>query len=138
MGRSKHVITGPDFLVEHHNAARSPGRKVDWSAFDATYENKYGNKELKAGTVVSLDDATGKIIPRNTGNSDLAEGLLASSANENSDHDSLSGYGLIIGGHVYENMLHLDGGSLSTIKTELENSSDYGWIFETYADDRNT
>lgn len=137
MGRNTHNISRPDFLVEKQNAARDPGRQVDFDAFGASYENEYGNVELKAGTVVSLD-SNGKIIPRDSSGGDTAEGLLASSVNEGSDIEALSGYGFILGGHVYEDMLILDGGTLSTIKGELENASDYGWIFSTYSDDRNT
>lgn len=134
--RTSTATSRPNFLVEQANAARDPGRQIDWSAFDATYENAYGNKELKAGTVVALDGTTGKIIPRDTGTGDTAVGLLASSANQNNDSESLSGYGLIRGGVVYENLMDLDGGDLATIKTELQDASDYGWDFVTYADDR--
>jgi hypothetical protein len=136
MGRTTRNITKPGFLVEQGNAARDPGRQVDWDAFGASYENEFGNVELKQGMVVSLDDTSGKIIPRNTGDSDLAEGILASSANEDSDEDSLSGYGLIRGGVVYEDLIDLDGGTLSTIKTELNDNNPYGFNFASYNDDR--
>lgn len=135
MGRTTRNITKPGFLVEQANAARDFGHQIDWAAFDASYENAFGNVELKQGLVVSLD-ANGQIIPRDSGNGDVAQGLLATSANENSDDDSLSGYGLIRGGVVIEDMIDLDGGTLSTVKTELQDNSDYGFEFVTYSDDR--
>jgi len=133
--RTTHNISKPGFLVEQQNAAREPGRQIDWSAFGASYENEYGNKELKAGTVVSLN-ANGKIIPWDSAGGDAAQGVLATSANEDSKQESLSGYGFIVGGVVYEDLLDLDGGVLATAKTELNNNSEYGFHFVPYNDDR--
>lgn len=135
--RTKTTVSRPRFLVEEHNAARHPGKQVDWAAFGAPYQDANGNVVLKAGTPVAVDDTTGKLIPRS--GTAPAEGLIATTASESqaSDSDSLSGYGFIMGGVVYEDLLdNPEAVDLATLKTELKNASDYGFEFVSYADDR--
>lgn len=137
MSRTITNISRPDFLVEHQNAARDFGHQVDWDAVPTSKENAYGNKEIKAGTVVSL--VSGKIVPREDvadAGANPAVGILVSTANEDSDTDSLSGYGVVTGGVVIEDMLLTGTVGLSTAKTELQNNSDYGFNFVQYSDDR--
>ena len=137
--RTDTVVTRPRFLVEEHNAARHPGKQIDWSAFGTDYQDAEGDVVLKGGTPVAVDDTSGKLIPRDTGAGDTAVGLLATTASEKkaSDHDSLSGYGFIIGGVVYEDLLpNPAGADMSTVKTELQDASDYGFEFVGYSDDR--
>lgn len=137
MGRTVRNFTRPDFLVEKHNAARDFGHQVNWSAVDAAKENEFGNKELKAGTFVSV--VSGKIVPRDDVSDAVANpamGILVSSANQHSDTDSHSGYGIVRGGIVIEDMMITGSVSLSDAKSELQSNSDYGFNFESYSDDR--
>jgi len=62
-----------------------------------------------------------------------AKGLLASNAEENSRVDSLSGYGVIVGGVIYETLL--PESLTAAVKSELQDHST-GFAFETYEDTR--
>jgi hypothetical protein len=98
-----------------------------------------GKRAIKAGTVMA-ELSSGLIVPRaNRPGSETAIGLLATEALEDSQAASLSGYGVIIGGVVYENLLpEQSGGSLNaTYKTELQTAGvGTGFAFLTYGDDR--
>ena len=98
-----------------------------------------GDKFIPAGEVMDEIDATGLLVPRAAG-ADVAGrttvGLLASNANENRGIgrvESLSGYGVFIGGHVYENLLPrtLDADA----RTALLGLPGGGFSFETYEND---
>lgn len=137
MSRTTTNVTRPDFLVEHHNAARDFGHQVDWDAVPTSKENTHGNKEIQGGTVVSL--VGGNIVPREDvadATANPAQGILVSTANEDSDTDSLSGYGIIRGGVVIEDMILTGTVALADAKSELQSNSDYGFNFESYSDDR--
>lgn len=62
-----------------------------------------------------------------------AKGLLVSNADEASKTDSLSGYGVIVGGVIYETLLPV--ALTATHKTELQ-SHGTGFVFETFEDTR--
>ena len=74
---------------------------------DTAYTGGSGAKHLPAGTIVALP-AGGKAVPAvdNT-----AKGVLISAADEPTGSargvrtDALTGYGVLIGGHLYENLL---------------------------------
>jgi hypothetical protein len=95
-----------------------------------------GNKVLKAGTAVGELLGAGKIGPRVL-TTNPAVGLLATTAVENDPVASRSGYGVIAGGIVYENLLPdaVAGVVPAGIKTELAANSK-GFLFQTYGDDR--
>ncbi len=98
-----------------------------------------GPKMLKAGTAVGdAASTTGKLRPR-VASSNVAIGLLATNAIENDRSAAQTGYGVIIGGAVYEALLPDAAGSprvlASGIKTEL-NAAGTGFAFVLYADDR--
>jgi len=69
----------------------------------------------------------------------VACGMLVSNAVENSKSDSVSGYGIIVGGNLYENLLPDATGTPAVlsdeIKTELANAGT-GFYFEQYGDSR--
>lgn len=89
-------------------------------------------KVIKAGTVM-CQLSSGKIVPRvNRPGSEEAKGLLMTTAIENDRSASLSGYGMIVGGVIYENLLPE---TITSYKTELENNG-LSWVWETYADNR--
>jgi hypothetical protein len=96
-----------------------------------------GSKVIPAGTVMAAL-ASGLVIPRAavTG-AETAIGILVSSANEGSRSDAKSGYGLLIGGAIYENLLPEAAGSPAVIdsdwKTELQ-AAGTGFSFHQYSD----
>lgn len=112
------------------------------NASTATYTQNsggVGKRAIKAGTVMCAL-SSGKIVPRaNRPGSETAIGLLATEALEDSQAASLSGYGVIIGGVVYENLLpEQSGGTISaTYKSELQTAGvGTGFAFLSYGDDR--
>jgi len=95
-----------------------------------------GSKVVKSGTIMA-ELSTGKIIPRKsvTG-AETAIGFLVGDAEENAPQDTLSGFGLIIGGVVYEDLLpDRDESAFATWITELKTAGP-GLRLETYSDDR--
>lgn len=99
-----------------------------------------GAKVIPAGTVVCKLTG-GKVVPRAIRpGSETAIGILESDAIEGAREDALSGYGCIIGGAIYENLLPEASGSPavinSTYKTELQTAGvGTGFAFYQYADD---
>jgi hypothetical protein len=93
---------------------------------------------IPAGTVMA-ELSSGKVIPRAIiPGSETAIGLLETEASYLDRAAALSGYGIIVGGLVYENLLpDANGGSTinSTYKTELQTAGvGTGFGFATYAD----
>lgn len=91
-----------------------------------------GSKVIKAGTVL-CQLTSGKYVPRAARpGSEEAVGLLISAATENSTTDALTGYGIIVGGVIYETLLPE---TITSYKTEL-GTNGLGWVWLTYADGR--
>jgi hypothetical protein len=106
----------------------------------ATYAGRAGsgNKVLKAGTAVGTLLGGGKLSPR-VAATNPAVGLLATDAVENDPVAALSGYGLITGATVYENLLPdaVAGAIVAGIKTELNTAgASRGFLFKTFTDNR--
>lgn len=101
---------------------------------EATYiDSKAGKKVIKAGTVMVQIAATGKIVPRSARpGSENAAMLLWTTATEDSRVDAKSGYGCLIGGVIYEDLLPED---ISTWKSELATAGAL-FQYETYSDSR--
>lgn len=89
------------------------------------------NKSISAGTVM-CQLSSGLIVPRavRPGSED-AIGLLETDAAENSRADSLSGYGVIVGGVIYETLLPE---TITSYKTELA-AGGSGFVWAVYGDD---
>jgi hypothetical protein len=140
MARTVYVGSRPGFIVDHSSINRNSGRQIDWTAVNASFvDPATGKKKLPAGTAVGEVTAGGKVAERVV-TTRPAIGLLASDAIEDDRSAALSGYGVIIGGVVYENLLpDATGGPppvlAAAIKTEL-NASGTGFVFEMYGDDR--
>lgn len=104
-----------------------------------------GDKVIPAGTSMAVIAGSEKIAPRidrdiSAEATETAIGLLASSAIEGEKHAALTGYGIYVGGVVYEELLPDDGDAEwedGTIPAELQ-AAGTGFVFETYADDRVT
>lgn len=98
-----------------------------------------GYKRIPAGTPMGTllsgnDSMSPRVVTTNP-----AVGLLATEAHENSRSDSRSGYGLFLGGVVYENLLPGATGTprviASAIKTELQTAGvGTGFSFKQYVD----
>lgn len=99
-----------------------------------------GDRVIPSGTVM-CKLSSGKVVPRaNRPASETSYSLLETDAVENDRAAALTGYGQIIGGAVYENLLPEASGSpaviSSTYKTELQTAGvGTGFAFLQYADD---
>ena len=142
MPRTNHTVGGASFIADHGSIVRDPGRQIDWPnvgvVAGVSGVNADGKKFIKAGTVVGDTLGAGKISPRVV-TTNPAKGILATDAVEGSEQHSLTGYGMLIGGAVYEALLPQSTGSPRTldsaIKTEL-NAAGTGFAFIKYADQR--
>jgi hypothetical protein len=97
-----------------------------------------GMRSIKAGTIVA-ELADGTIIPRaDVTGAETAVGFLISDAQEGAKHDALTGYGVMIGGVVYEDLLpDRDHADFATWIGEI-NDAGPGVRLETYSDSRAT
>lgn len=124
----------PAFVVDWNSITRNSGRIIDWAQVSgANYTRADGSKFVKAG-VPLVQLASGKVAPyANRPGTETAIGLLMSFADQNSRVDPVSGYGVIIGGVIYENLLPetLAAG----IKTDLATAGT-GFSWQTYQDNR--
>jgi hypothetical protein len=98
-----------------------------------------GVRSILSGTVMCAL-TSGKVVPRSIRpGSETAIGLIETDAVENDRAASLTGYGIVIGGAVFENLLPDAGGGTtinSTYKTELQTAGvGTGFAFYQYADD---
>ena len=88
------------------------------------------DKVIPAGTTV-CQLSSGKIVPRVARpGSEEAIGILLTNATENSRNDAKTGYAVIVGGVIYENLLPE---TITSYKTELETNGT-SWAWQTYAD----
>lgn len=104
-----------------------------------------GAKTLPAGKVV-VELSGGKIAPRSDRpGSEVSMGILETVAIENEPSHALTGYGVIVGGVLYENLLpDAAAGTTGTLpdayKQELvgntSNPKSTGFAFEQYQDNR--
>lgn len=92
-----------------------------------------GRKVIPAGTVMVQIAATGKIVPRAVRpGSENAAMILWSTATEDSRVDAKTGYGCLIGGVIFEDLLPE---TITSWKTELTNAG-ARFQYETYSDSR--
>jgi hypothetical protein len=140
MPRQSFQVSQPGFIVDYQSIVLNSGRQIDWANVAAGFvDATTGKKVLPAGTVVGELLGGGKVSPRVV-TTNPATGILAAQALEGDLDAALSGYGVIVGGRLYENLLpDATGGPPATlaaaIKTELGTNS-HGFSFETYSDDR--
>lgn len=115
--------------VEALDAAIESG---DTATFKVSYSQE---KVIPAGTVM-CELSSGKIVPRaDRPGSETAIGLLWSTATEAAymaNNDALTGYGVIVGGVIYETLLPE---TITSYKTELETNGT-SWVWATYSDSR--
>lgn len=130
--RTTQCVSTPSFIADPASAARSTGRQVDWANVDSSFAGSDGKKVIPAGHRV-YETTEGKIIPKQTAAQEPLLGLIETNAIEGDKSAALSGYGVIIGGVVYTELLPetLD----STAQAELA-AVGTGFAFETYSDSR--
>lgn len=97
-----------------------------------------GDRVLPAGTVIGTLLGSGKASPR-VASTNPATGILETEARENDPVAAKSGYGVIKGGMLYENLLPDASGDPAVlpdaVKTEL-NAAGTGFAFDQYSDAR--
>lgn len=97
-----------------------------------------GTKQIPAGTVMCRL-ASKMCVPRAIRpGSETAIGLLATDASQDDMSAAKSGFGLLLGGAVYENLLpDFSNGSWATFKSEMQTAGvGTGFAFLTYEDTR--
>lgn len=92
----------PHWVADYHSLdLHGAGAPMDWAAWTDAKYGVAGRREIPTGTAISLSDA-GKIIPADGTRPTL---LLMSNAKEALPSDSISGYGVVVRGNIYENQL---------------------------------
>lgn len=127
----------PPFILGQSSVRRGSGRQIDWSAVPDSYKNADGKKEIPAGQIMA-ELASGKVIPRvNVSGAETATCILETYAVEGSRVDAKSGYGDILGGVIYENLLPDSGeANFGTWKGELNAAGvGTGFSWRTWSDD---
>lgn len=133
-------VTRQPFVADRDSLDHDTGHTIDWAnvAAGATY-GVAGKRIIKAGTVMGeLLSGNGSLSPRVV-TTNPAVGILATDAYEDSESDAVSGYGLIIGGVLYENLLPEATGTprvlAAAVKTELQTAGvGTGFAFKQYVD----
>lgn len=101
--------------------------------------SRSGKKFIPAGTVMVVYAANKMMVPRAARpGAETAFCLLASNAIEDAPHNAMSGFGCLIGGAVYQNLLpDYANAAWATFKTELNAAgvgTGFAWL--TYEDSR--
>jgi len=141
MPRTTHAVSRPSFVVDWNGVVRDTGRQIDWANVGAGYiDATTGKKVLPAGTVVGDLLGAGKISPRVV-TTNPAMGILLETAVEDDPAAALSGYGVMVGGPVYEALLPDASGSprvlAAAIRTELDAAvTSTGFGFHVWEDVR--
>jgi hypothetical protein len=139
MGFTTTKLTQAGFVADHTSVERSTGRQIDWANVSASYiDATSGKKVIPAGTRMGELLGSGKISPRVV-TTNPAVGILETNAIEGDRAAALTGYGMMIGGVLYEGLLPGATGSPRRIpsaeRTELDTAGcTFKW--ETYEDNR--
>lgn len=121
------------FIADPASIEQIPGRRVKWAAVsDDFIVESTGKKKLPAGSIVDeLED--GQIVEHGGSDATVSPedagatlGILLTDANEDASEEALTGYGILVGGVLYDNLLpDASGDPLSiggTAKTALVNA----------------
>jgi hypothetical protein len=130
----------PGFIVDYHSMDQGVGGQISWEDVPDSYKDAAGFKSIPAGKVMGVVPSgvkAGKLVPHDSaliGGANPAAtefALLASGAYENSKVAAISGYGTIVGGVIYENLLPDSSGNpkvlAPALKTGLGNSGKFTW-----------
>ncbi len=130
VGATSITIVASDFFVPSGSTAYYGG---------TSFTTQFGNRMVRAGTVMDLA-ADGTLVPSALNSVGLSSYcILETNAFEDAPTDSATGYGSIIQGVIYENLLPEAGGGppkviTSAWKTELL-ARGGAWVFLQYSDD---
>jgi hypothetical protein len=120
-------LATPGFLVDYHSMIIGTGRQIDWAKTPVSYVDPVtGKKRIPAGKIV-VTLPSGLAVPHDSTDADAATStdvaLLTTSADEEywKVDSSMTGYGTIKGGVIYENMLPDSTGNPKVIPTALRN-----------------
>lgn len=135
MPRTTSFPSRAGFIADDNSIVRDTGRQIDWAhvATDGTY-GATGSRVIPAGTVMGELLSGAKTVSPRVVTTNPAVGILETDASENDPVAAKSGYGFIIGGAVYQNLL-AGGAPDATTKGEL-NGAGTGFAFLTYSDAR--
>lgn len=101
------------------------------NASTATYRVSQSRKKVIPGGTVMCRLSGGLLVPRAVApGSEQAIGLLIGTAIEGLPEHALTGYGLIVGGVIYETLLPE---TITSYKTELETNG-LSWVWVPYVD----
>lgn len=135
-----------NFVADPASIEQIPGRRVKWAGVDDSYiVTSTGKKRLPAGTVVGefadgeVAEYPGTWVGASPDEDNTALGILVSDANEGAPEEALSGYGVYIGGVIYENLLPGSTGDPQVLPTQTK--TDLGtaltrFYFVQYVDSR--
>lgn len=138
MGRTTSYVSLPGFVADPNSIDKNTGIVIDWASVDSARENAAGDKVIEAGTIMA-QKSSGKWIPRlDVSGAEKAGGILETTAVEDESVAALSGYGCIIGGVIYSNLLQETGETdFATWLAELNDTGvGTGFAWQTYADNR--
>lgn len=141
MAYTTHNVSTAGFIADVSSITRNSGRQIDWANVDVSYADAVtGKKHLPAGTVVGeLLSGNGTVSPRVV-TTNPATGILETDAYEDDPNAARSGYGVIIGGVIYEALLPDASGTprvlAAAIKTELDAAETTGFAWMAYSDSR--
>lgn len=97
----KRSLTMPHWVADYQSLdLHGGGAPMNWAAWTDAKYGVAGRRLIPSGTAVSV--VAGKIVPAD-GSADTL--LLMSDAREDSPADSISGYGLVTAGNIYEDQL---------------------------------
>lgn len=130
---TKHRVTRRPFVADRDSLDRDTGHTVDWDevASDGAFGTT-GKRVIPAGTIIGETGAG--IAPRRASGEGItaitASGILETDAHEDNRTDARSGYGVIRGGVIYQNLLP-GGAPVAGVKTELaeaDATTGFGWV----------
>jgi hypothetical protein len=135
----------PGFWVDPHTLIRGVGGQIYWTDVPAGYINSStGKKEIPAGKIMvelTTGLGIGKLVPNDATSAAAATKavLLHTSAQEDEKQAAESGYGTLVGGNIYENLLpDAAGGPPRVISGALKTLLNAGgqWIFSVRQETR--
>ena len=130
--RQTYIVSRPGWQADPHSLDRlGSGIRIDWSQVSDDYLNADGKKEIPSGTPIG--DTLGDGGSPRVAITNPAIGLLETTAVEGDLTAAKTGYGLVIGGVIYETLLPaaLD----EDTQNELQ-AAGTGFVFQTYFDSR--
>lgn len=135
---TRYEVSRPPFVADWDSVTRDTGHTMDWDEVADSYKDSTGKKFVPAGTPMGKT-ANGIAPARAAGAEDdptliSAVFLLATHAHEGSELQNRSGYGVIRGGVIYENLLPKNA-LTSAMKTQLNTAGvSTGFAWTTYGD----